>query len=290
MDEVVLSHSGKSEVHLTGYRVEQMMAGSDDDYAGSGGPWRGGARMTDGEAAAWWQLPLCSRPLVVAGACRPRTSTACRRLLPAGSEEGSEDEEQQESDEEEAPDAVPLKMKQGGSRRLRRMLDDEAEEGSEEEEEGEQGISPACDACIRWHFDGCAAGRISHKKPALSLHAAVLCCAGPQARRARRSRWQRAGACVPSPPTAAWCSTRVRRAALVAAAQQAVVPLVLVCGGYVIDCLLTLTPCPALACPVQVSRTAPRRVSGGSCWRCCPAPWCSAACCDPATTKTLHHS
>ncbi len=31
MDEVELSHSGGSEVHLTGYRVEQMLGGSEDE-------------------------------------------------------------------------------------------------------------------------------------------------------------------------------------------------------------------------------------------------------------------
>lgn len=31
MDEVTLSHSGGSEVHLTGYRVEQMIAESDGE-------------------------------------------------------------------------------------------------------------------------------------------------------------------------------------------------------------------------------------------------------------------
>jgi hypothetical protein len=38
MDEITLSHSGASEVHLTGYRVEQMLGGgSDDDFPHYGG-------------------------------------------------------------------------------------------------------------------------------------------------------------------------------------------------------------------------------------------------------------
>jgi hypothetical protein len=47
LDEVVLSHSGPSEVHLTGYAVQAMMMGqsSDDEegrYARGFGGWVGG--------------------------------------------------------------------------------------------------------------------------------------------------------------------------------------------------------------------------------------------------------
>lgn len=40
MDEVELSHNGPSEVHLTGYRVEQMMGSDDEDEQGGYGHYR----------------------------------------------------------------------------------------------------------------------------------------------------------------------------------------------------------------------------------------------------------
>lgn len=52
MDEVELSHTGGSEVHLTGYRVEQMMGGSEDeDGYGLGGCCRSWAGWADGAAS-----------------------------------------------------------------------------------------------------------------------------------------------------------------------------------------------------------------------------------------------
>ncbi len=43
-----LSHSGPSEVHLTGYRVEQMVGGSDDDEGAYGHYREGPFSFTEG--------------------------------------------------------------------------------------------------------------------------------------------------------------------------------------------------------------------------------------------------
>ncbi|KAL4427004.1 hypothetical protein ABPG77_009565 [Micractinium sp. CCAP 211/92] len=97
MDEVELSHSGPSEVHLTGYRVEQMVGGSDDDEGAYGH-----YHTSDEEE-----------------------------------EEEEEEEGGSESEDEEAPAAVPLKGlgKKAVKPRARSLVDDEAEEASSEEDE-----------------------------------------------------------------------------------------------------------------------------------------------------------
>lgn len=54
MDEVTLSHSGAGEVHLTGYRVEQMLAGASEDEDGYGyGVPQGAGWLVEAPHGAW---------------------------------------------------------------------------------------------------------------------------------------------------------------------------------------------------------------------------------------------
>jgi hypothetical protein len=140
MEEVQLSHSGPSTVYLTGYRVEQLLGGSEeeDEYL-LGGFGRLGVAAGSGQAAVGHKSFALCGPLGLVWSVH---------LVGAGSDEEESEEEGVESDDDEAPLAVPLQRNGPARKRLARLLDDEAEEASEDEGgEGEPLHSRAGRAC-----------------------------------------------------------------------------------------------------------------------------------------------
>ncbi|KAG7669428.1 hypothetical protein Ndes2526B_g05758 [Nannochloris sp. 'desiccata'] len=101
-DDVTISHTGESEVHLTGYRTVAIVGlGEVDDEFGNGE--EDGLRLY--------------------------------RKAPRGSfDEEDDDEDEESSDDEEPPRAVPLEKKE----RNNQLIQDEASEGSSSDEEEEE--------------------------------------------------------------------------------------------------------------------------------------------------------
>ncbi|KAI3436887.1 hypothetical protein D9Q98_006295 [Chlorella vulgaris] len=117
MDEVLVSHNGTGEVHLTGYRMEQLMPAdsSDDEYAGYG--------SEEGSEE----------------------------------ERGSQEDSEADSEEdEEVPRAVPLNglSLRAGKARLRQLVDDEAEEGGSD---SDQSLEPQQQRGARFAYEAGAA-------------------------------------------------------------------------------------------------------------------------------------
>ncbi|PRW55901.1 histone deacetylase [Chlorella sorokiniana] len=151
MDEVELSHSGGSEVHLTGYRVEQMLGGSEDeDGYGFGSDESEEESEPEGESSEDEEAPDA---VPLKGTAPKPVKPRARSLIDDEAEESSEEEEEEDEDMEDDEDEEESEEEAGrngmfGGRMVRIVGDDEdsseeEEESSGEEEESEEEPSPA---------------------------------------------------------------------------------------------------------------------------------------------------
>ena len=166
MDAVLLSHSGPSPVHLTGYSVHQMIAGNDSDEDDDDDD--DGGHYGEGESSSGGRHARASYAVsVVAIQCR---RAAALRLCTAASDEDEDDSDEVSDDDDEAPFGVPLgqangiaKAKGGGKAAAvvgaRQHLQDEEvsedeDEDEDEDEEGECSRPPLCGASFGYQAQG----------------------------------------------------------------------------------------------------------------------------------------